>query len=86
MAAVPAVAGNHASRQATPRWFRALRYAAVAAALIVAASVLVQRYTPLGGAPRIIADINDRSGRLDLIDQNRPRPRDINVSDNNAVP
>jgi len=86
MATVPAAATDRADLRAGRHRFRGLRYVGVAAAIIIAASVIVARLTLLGGPSRIVADINDDSGRLDLIDHNRPLPHDINVYDNNAVP
>jgi hypothetical protein len=86
IAGVPAAVDHRVGLHAAPRWFKAVRRIAVAAAILVVASVVVQRLIPLNGSPRIIADINDRSGRTDLVDQNHPLPRDINVADNNMVP
>lgn len=86
VAAVPLGATRHTSNTVVSPWPRALRYAGVAAAIVVVAAVVVQFRTPLSGPPRLIADINDRSGAAALIDHNNPLPRDINVCDNNAVP
>ena len=86
VAAVPLEATHHRSQPVASPWPRALRYVGLAAAIVVVAAVVVQFRTPLSGPPRLIADINDRSGAAALIDHNNPLPRDINVCDNNAVP
>ena len=86
VAAVPLGATRPTSKTVVPPWPRALRYVGVAAAIVVVAAVVVQILTPLSGPPRLIADINDRSGAAALVDHNNPLPRDINVCDNNAVP
>ncbi|UCD49619.1 MAG: hypothetical protein JSW27_19065 [Phycisphaerales bacterium] len=85
LAAVPVAAADHCGSRAVPPRFNVLRYVGVAAAIVIVASVAVQRLTAWNSAPRIIADINDRSGPSALIDHNNPLPRDINVCDNNAV-
>jgi len=86
MAAVPVPVADRAGPPAVSRWFKAIRYVGAAAVIVIAASVALQHLTPSSGPPRIVADINDRSGSPALVDHNQPLPRDINVCDNNAVP
>jgi len=86
MATVPAAATNRPGLPAECHWFKGLRYVGVAAAIIIAASAVVVHLTLPSGPSRIVADVNDDPGRLDLIDHNRPLSRDMNVYDNNAVP
>ena len=67
-----------------PRWSQTARYIAIAAAVILVASVLIRFLPPLGGQNRPVADINDRSTAATMTDQNTLRPRDINVIDSNV--
>jgi hypothetical protein len=86
LAGVPVAAADRSGPPAVPQRSRALRYVGVAAAITIAASVVVQRLAAPSGPPRIVADINDRSGTRALIDHNSARPTDINVCDNDALP
>lgn len=85
VAAVPPASACQAGGAEVPHWSRALRYFAVAAAIVAVVSVVVQSLRPQTGSPRLVADINDRSGAA-LVDHNNSLPGDINISDNNAIP
>jgi hypothetical protein len=86
MVAIPAVSARRIRRSVIPCRPRALRYVAVAAAVVVVVSIVVQFLTPLPRSPRLVADINDRSGTAALVDYNSSQPRDMNISDNNMIP
>jgi len=86
LSGVPASGADHGGFPPASHRFRVLRYVGVAAAILILASLAVPRLTFRSGPPRIIADINDRSGSSALVDHNHPRPADINVYDHNAVP
>ena len=70
----------------TARLPRAASYVAVAAAVIVVASVLLQFATPTGPTPQSIVDINDRLSSAAMANHDNLRPLDINVCDSNAIP
>lgn len=84
-AAGPTAAGK-TDKVAGAWWPKAARYVAVAAGVLVVASVVLRFVTPNGRAPVPIADINDRPSLTATADHNSLLPRDINVCDNNAVP
>ena len=84
VAAVPPASARQAGGVYVPRWPTALRYFA-AAAVIGIAFVVVRSFVPQTGSPRLVADINDRSGAA-LVDHNNSLPEDINISDHNAIP
>lgn len=86
LAAVPHDRARKTAAAPLPRWRQTAGYIAVAAALILVASVLLRVVTPLGYPPRPVADINDRSAAAALTDQNSLHPRDINVCDSNTSP
>lgn len=85
VAAVPPASACQAGGVDVPRWSRALRYFAVAAAIVAVVSVVVQSLRPQTGSPRLVGNINDHSDGT-LVDHNNFLPRDINISDNNAIP
>lgn len=84
VAAVPPASARQAGGVYVPRWPKALRYFA-AAAVIGIAFVVVRSFVPQTGSPRLVADINDRSGAA-LVDHNNSLPGDINISDHNTIP
>ena len=79
----PDAAGSDAAAPPRP-WSQITRYLAIAAAVMLVASVLIRLLPPLGGQNRPIADINDRSTAASMTDQNSLRPLDINIVDSNV--
>lgn len=87
MAAAPFTAARQPNETGRPRRFGVLRYAGLAAAIVVATSfVAFQCFGPPIGTPRFVADINERSSAANVVDQNSSLPYDTNICDNNAVP
>ncbi len=84
VAAVPPASARQTGRTVVPCWPRALRYVA-AVAVIGIVFLVVRSFVPQTGSPRLVADINDRSGAA-LVDHNNSLPGDINISDHNAIP
>ena len=85
LAAAPRKAADQPSGAVVRRWHKAAGYVAVAAAVIVATSLFLRFVAPMGRSQAPTADINDRCGAALTLDYNSPRPRDTNVSDNNAL-
>jgi len=84
VAATAPACSRQTGRTAVPCWPRALRYVA-AAAVVGMVFVVVRSFVPQTESPRLVADINDRSATV-LVDHNNSLPRDINISDHNAIP
>ena len=87
MAAAPFAAAGQPNETGRSRWFGVFRYVGLAAAIVVVTSfVAFQCFGPSIGTPRFVADINERSNAVNVVDQNSSPPYDTNVYDNNAVP
>lgn len=84
--AIPDRATHRTGRPTASSWPRILRPIALAAGIVVMASVVVRFLTPLPTPPRPIVDINDRGGAATLADHNHPSPLDSNCCDSNVVP
>ncbi|MEN6578302.1 MAG: hypothetical protein ABFD90_18300 [Phycisphaerales bacterium] len=85
LAGIPAIGeGQPATRYACP-WLRWARWAGVAAAVVVTASVVAWLGVPSGRQSRPIADINGASSGACATDHNSPRPSDTNLCDINSL-
>lgn len=87
VAAAPPATPRQSSGTVGLHWPGVLRYVGLAAAVvIVASSVAFQCLAPSIETPRLVADINERSSAATVADHNSLLPRDVNISDNNAIP
>ena len=86
MAAVPDGGSHQAGRPAVSSWPGILRHVALAAGIVVMASVMVRFLTPLPGPRGPVVDMNDRGGATALADYNHPGPLDSNCCHSNVVP
>ncbi|MBP7052126.1 MAG: hypothetical protein KBE65_14010 [Phycisphaerae bacterium] len=85
MAGIPVAGEGQPATRCVPMWSRWVRWAGVAAAVIVTASVIVRFGVPAGRQGRPIADMNGAATQAYARDHNGLGASDTNLSDINST-